>query len=82
MRVFRKDQELFPSPVFHFDRKKYKDQLDKQVELQKLEKQLSKARNRLMENALLNADKRQANLNQTLKNNNLGNLKATFYGKV
>ena len=81
-RVHKVDRELFPAAHFGWNKSQYKDELDKQVELKRLDKQLAKERNKLLERVLLEEDRRYANLNKSIRDGNMKNLMKSFYKKV
>lgn len=82
LRVGRTDRELFPAPAFGWDKNKYKEQLDQQVEYNKLKKQLSDARAKVLEKALLAEDRRQADVNKSFKRENIEQLRKTFFSAI
>ena len=83
IRAYKKDVEMFPRPKFNWDVSKYREQLDKQVELNKLQKQVRKAREKVLEGVLLEEDRRQENLRKTERSGNMENLLKSFYnGRV
>lgn len=79
-RCHRTDRELFMKSEYHWDVKRYKEELDKQVELKKLSEQVRKTRDRVLDCVLLEEDKKKANFNKTVRNGNIENLLKSFYG--
>lgn len=81
-RVHKVDRELFPAPKFNWNQNKYKEELDEQIKLKKFNEQASKAKRLILEKALLAEDRRQANLNQSFRRENIENLRKSFYSAV
>jgi hypothetical protein len=82
-KVHKVDRDIFPKQnQFSHDVKKYKEELDKQRQLNELVKKVSETREKLYGRILIQEDRKQANLNKTIRNGNLENLMKSFYSRV
>ena len=79
-RAHRTDRELFPAPKFGWDVQKYRDELDKQVQLKEVKKKRNRARDLLLEKHLLDEERRRENISKSIRIGNAENLMKTIYG--
>lgn len=81
-RVRERDRELFPTPVFNWDRKRYGDELMHQMELAKKKKELEKTRQIYLEKKMLEENEERYRLNQLEYEKNAQDLRNTIYNMM
>lgn len=74
-RVRQRDKELFPEPVFNWDRKRYGDELKHQMHLSELQKKLDRTKEIYLEKKILEENEQRYRLEQQEYEKNAEDLK-------